>query len=137
MFTHDHVWAGLDRLAKAFGYSSSGLARKAGLDPTSFNKSKRIGPDGKPRWPSTESLAKVLAATGTTMSDFVTLIETGEGFLARSVQDQKEMALITAEILINTKSVLFNARKPFKLQSGRISPVYIDGRRLISFLREL
>ena len=48
------------------GLSPSGLAKKSGLDPTTFNKSKRITPDGRARWPSTESVAKALAATGTT-----------------------------------------------------------------------
>lgn len=74
MLTHDTIWAGIDRLAKSFGYSTSGLAKKAGLDPTTFNKSKRIGPDGKARWPSTESLSRVLAITGASMADFVALI---------------------------------------------------------------
>lgn len=75
MFSHDDVWRGIDRLANSFGYSPSGLAKKAGLDPTSFNKSKRISPEGKPRWPSTESIAKILVVTGATMSDFFSLID--------------------------------------------------------------
>ncbi|NCC21931.1 MAG: helix-turn-helix transcriptional regulator [Alphaproteobacteria bacterium] len=75
MISHDDIWRGIDRLATAHGYSPSGLAKKAGLDPTTFNKSKRHSPDGKPRWPSTESLAKVLAVTGATMSEFVAFID--------------------------------------------------------------
>lgn len=75
MISHADIWRGLDRLADAFGYSPSGLAKKAGLDPTSFNKSKRVSPDGKPRWPSTESLSKVLSVTGATMSDFMALLD--------------------------------------------------------------
>lgn len=75
MLTHDQIWEGIDRLAKASDLSTSGLAKKAGLDPTSFNKSKRIGPDGKPRWPSTESLNRVLAATNRTLHDFIAIIE--------------------------------------------------------------
>lgn len=75
MFSHADIWQGIDRLAQSCGYSPSGLARKAGLDPTSFNKSKRVSPDGKPRWPSTESLSKILAVTGATMSDFITMID--------------------------------------------------------------
>ncbi len=74
MITHDGIWIAIDRLATSFGYSTSGLAKKAGLDATAFNKSKRIGPDGKPRWPSTESLSLILSATGATMSDFLSLI---------------------------------------------------------------
>ena len=63
------------RLASTFGYSPSGLAKQSGLDPTSFNKSKRFGPDGKPRWPSTESISRVLSATGATMSEFISLVD--------------------------------------------------------------
>lgn len=71
MFTHDDIWNGLDALAKTHGYSPSGLAKQAGLDPTSFNKSKRFAKQGKrERWPSTESLSKVLNVTGTSLSDF-------------------------------------------------------------------
>ncbi len=81
MFSHDDIWRGIDRLATGFGYSPSGLAKKAGLDPTSFNKSKRHSPDGKPRWPSTESLAKILSVTGATMSDFISLVSS-ESFAA-------------------------------------------------------
>jgi len=75
MLTHAQIWNALDRLAARAGLSASGLAKKAGLDPTTFNKSKRITPDGRPRWPSTESVAKSLAATGVSVETFVKLIE--------------------------------------------------------------
>jgi phage repressor protein C with HTH and peptisase S24 domain len=71
---HKDIWAGIDRLAAKSGYSPSGLARRAGLDPTSFNISKRINPQGKPRWPTTESLAKILSLTDKSLADFVALI---------------------------------------------------------------
>jgi phage repressor protein C with HTH and peptisase S24 domain len=74
MLTHGQVWGALDRLAERAGLSPSGLARRAGLDPTTFNKSKRVTPDGRERWPSTESLAKALAATGSPIDTFVQLI---------------------------------------------------------------
>jgi phage repressor protein C with HTH and peptisase S24 domain len=74
MLTHDQVWTALDRLAERAGLSASGLARKSGLDPTTFNKSKRITTDGRERWPSTESVAKALAATGSSIDTFVQLI---------------------------------------------------------------
>jgi phage repressor protein C with HTH and peptisase S24 domain len=75
MLTHEQIWQAIDRLAQSFGYSTSGLAKQAGLDSTSFNKSKRISPEGKPRWPSTESISRVLAATGATMHDFISLVD--------------------------------------------------------------
>jgi phage repressor protein C with HTH and peptisase S24 domain len=74
MLTHAQIWTAIDRLAARAGLSASGLAKKAGLDPTTFNKSKRITPDGRARWPSTESVAKSLSATGTSVETFIALI---------------------------------------------------------------
>jgi phage repressor protein C with HTH and peptisase S24 domain len=74
MLTHAQVWSAIDRLAARAGLSASGLARRAGLDPTTFNKSKRITASGRARWPSTESISKALAATGTSIEAFVGLI---------------------------------------------------------------
>ena len=84
MLTHPQIWRALDALAARHGMSPSGLAKLAGLDPTTFNKSKRGTINGKLRWPSTESLAKVLAATGATLEDFVALVsEPGIGAKTR------------------------------------------------------
>ena len=77
MLSHDQIWTALDRLAERAGLSPSGLAKRAGLDPTTFNKSKRITPDGRERWPSTESVAKALAATHHSIGSFVALIGDG------------------------------------------------------------
>jgi phage repressor protein C with HTH and peptisase S24 domain len=74
MLTHAQIWSAIDGLAKRSGLSPSGLAKRAGLDPTTFNKSKRITSDGRARWPSTESVAKSLAATGASIDQFVALI---------------------------------------------------------------
>lgn len=76
MLSHEKVWAAIDALASQNGLSPSGLARRAGLDPTAFNPSKRVAGDGRPRWPSTESLAKVLAATGEALNTFAARVET-------------------------------------------------------------
>ena len=76
MLSHDQIWAVIDRLAERHMLSASALARKAGLDPTTFNKSKRIGADGRPRWPSTESLSKILDATGSSLDEMFRLFGT-------------------------------------------------------------
>ena len=73
MLQHAEVWRGIDKLAAKHGLSASGLARRAGLDPTAFNPSKRITREGRPRWPSTESLSKILTVTGEPFADFVSL----------------------------------------------------------------
>jgi len=85
MLTHLQVWSAIDRLASRAGLSASGLARRAGLDPTTFNKSKRITAEGRARWPSTESIAKALAATGTPLDVFVELVNSGDGAAAKAV----------------------------------------------------
>lgn len=79
MLSHDKIWAAIDRLAERNQLTPSGLARRAGLDPTSFNKSKRTGPDGRMRWPSTESISKVLEATGTGIDQFMGFIQPDGG----------------------------------------------------------
>jgi hypothetical protein len=79
MLNHKDVWNGIDQMAAGTGFSPSGLARRAGLDPTTFNKSKRINPQGKPRWPTTESISKILEATGLTLSDFVQFVGAAAG----------------------------------------------------------
>lgn len=76
MISHGSIWTAIDALALSHGLTPSGLARKAGLDPTTFNKSKRVGPDGvKPRWPSTESLVKALDAVGADLTAFAGLVQ--------------------------------------------------------------
>jgi hypothetical protein len=74
MLSHDQIWNAIDSLAERYGLSASGLAKRAGLDPTTFNPTKRVGVDGRLRWPSTESLAKVLDATGANLDEFMALI---------------------------------------------------------------
>jgi phage repressor protein C with HTH and peptisase S24 domain len=85
MLKHADIWAAIDRLAKLNGLSPSGLARRAGLDPTTFNPSKRQSSDGKLRWPSTESIAKILEATSSSIAAFVRLIDDGSGLPARRI----------------------------------------------------
>jgi len=76
---HSDVWKGIDLLAERNGLSASGLAKLAGLDPTLFNPSKRESKDGRPRWPSTESISRALEAVGAGMDDFAALIEGRRG----------------------------------------------------------
>ena len=79
MFSHKQVWAAIDTIAERYGYSASGLAKKSGLDPTSFNPSKRNGPDGRPRWPTTESIANLLEAAGASVEEFSDLLSGRKG----------------------------------------------------------
>ena len=72
---HEKIWAAIDTIAKTNGMSVSKLAKTAGLDATAFNKSKRAYPSGKLRWPSTESVAKVIKSVHMNWSDFLRLVE--------------------------------------------------------------
>jgi phage repressor protein C with HTH and peptisase S24 domain len=92
ILTHVQVWTALDRLAERAGMSPSGLAKRSGLDPTTFNKSKRVTGNGRERWPSTESVSKALAATNSSIETFVQLI--GDG--ARGTQSVPLLGLAQA-----------------------------------------
>ena len=82
---HAQIWRAIDALAARKGMTASGLARAAGLDPTTFNKSKRQAPDGKPRWPSTESVSRALAAAETNWEDFAALLVGRSGGAGRAI----------------------------------------------------
>src|ERR1700749_199389 len=77
--THSQIWSAIDALAARYDMSASGLAKAAGLDPTTFNKSKRGGINGKLRWPSTESVSKILNATGADFEEFTSLVSKSAG----------------------------------------------------------
>ena len=72
--TNSELWAGIINVAKSRHLTCSGLARAAGLDSTTFNKSKRINRDGTPRWPSTYSLARVLDALEIDLAEFASFM---------------------------------------------------------------
>lgn len=75
--SHGQIWKAIDGLARREGLTASALARLAGLDPTAFNPSKRFGPGepARPRWPSTESLTRILEATGASLGEFAGLAQ--------------------------------------------------------------
>ena len=79
MLSHKQVWNAIDVIAERYGFSASGLAKKSGLDPTSFNPSKRNGPDGRPRWPTMESVSRLLQASGASMEEFSELLTGRKG----------------------------------------------------------
>jgi phage repressor protein C with HTH and peptisase S24 domain len=89
MLTHSQIWTAIDTLAQRHGLTPSALAKRAGLDATTFNRSKRQGADGHPRWPSTESIAKILAATGVGVDEFLAIVtsEPGPSHLPFQVAD--------------------------------------------------
>jgi phage repressor protein C with HTH and peptisase S24 domain len=91
---HEDIWRALDTLAAESGMSISGLARASGLDATTFNRSKRIMPDGRPRWPSTESVAKVLDATGVGFDVFSGLVTGARALVSGHVQSNRRIPLI-------------------------------------------
>jgi phage repressor protein C with HTH and peptisase S24 domain len=91
MLSHQQIWSAIDALAARYKMSPSGLARRAGLDPTTFNKSKRVGADGRLRWPNTESISKILVATGADIEEFMSLTR---GIGAASAMQMRSVPLI-------------------------------------------
>lgn len=82
MLSHRQIWQAIDALAMRHSMTPSGLAKRAGLDPTTFNKSKRQTADGRLRWPNTESISKILAATGTSIEEFMSFTRDARGDLS-------------------------------------------------------
>jgi len=78
MFTHDQIWNGIDILAEQNGLTVSALAKKAGMHPTCFNKSKRCYSSGKLRWITMENLNKILTSTNTKFSNFAKIVENNQ-----------------------------------------------------------
>lgn len=107
MFSCAQMWEAIERLAAAKGISTSRLAILAGLDPTALNPSKRVKPDGTLRWPSTETLSKILSATDTSMREFSALLDTigrpGEPTprTILVVEDDETLGAVATEILRN------------------------------------
>lgn len=91
LLSHTRIWSAIDALARRYGHSVSGLAQRAGLDPTTFNKSKRVTSSGRARWPNTESLAKILDATGASLDEFFMLVE---GYDDKYIRRQQNVPLI-------------------------------------------
>jgi len=75
LFNHAAIWDAIDLLAAELDMTPSAMAKKAGLDATAFNKSKRKTTQGKERLPGLDSIGRVLNATGTSADYFVSLIK--------------------------------------------------------------
>ncbi len=150
MLKHADIWRAIDGLAAKHGLSTSGLARRAGLDPTSFNKSKRASDDGKRRWPSTASLAKILNVTGTPFSAFAALVEgeypEGEvrrlpSLLATAAETGTYFDAAGKPLAVGWDEVLFpNLADPdcflLEIDGKRWEPAYRDGDQLVISPRE-
>jgi phage repressor protein C with HTH and peptisase S24 domain len=91
MLSHSAIWDAIDSAARRHGMTPSGLAKVAGLDATALNPSKRMSKDGRGRWPSTESIAKILEATGETFENFVAM---GGAFIQSSSQPGPALPLL-------------------------------------------
>ena len=146
MFSHKQVWAAIDTIAERYGFSASGLAKKSGLDPTSFNPSKRNGPDGRPRWPTTESLANLLQASGASVEEFADLLTGRKGQPPRRKQipllgfaragkggffDDSGFPAGTGWEEIDVPGVTDNAAYALEITGDSMQPVYREGDTII------
>ena len=83
MLTHPQLWRAIDAIAARRNVSLSTLAQSAHLDRTVLDPSKRVSRNGHERWPSTETLWKLLAGADVTLSEFGELL--GDTPASRSV----------------------------------------------------
>lgn len=141
------IWRGIDNLAAQKGLSPSALAQKAGLDPTSFNKSKREGPDGRKRWLSMETLNKVLAATNTSFLDFmmlagdkITQSTLSSGLPLINFSDNQKENLFNENAMINKEQIVEKIDFPcffkpgmwaLEMTTDAYDPIYPNGALLL------
>jgi phage repressor protein C with HTH and peptisase S24 domain len=145
MLTHSDIWAAIDRLAQENRLTASGLARRAGLDPTTFNRSKRITKEGKARWPSTESIAKILEATGSSFSHFVGLVRPDQAETTQQTVPLTDLRAVETDQRFNASGhpigidwdeiALPQIADPhafaIEVTDDRLEPIYQDGDILI------
>lgn len=75
IMTHEQVWTAIEIFAKERGLSCSGLAKRSGLNSTTFNKSKRYYTSGRPRWVSLESVSKIINFANISAVDFFKYVD--------------------------------------------------------------
>jgi len=147
VLSHETVWAAIDALAARNGLSPSGLARRAGLDPTSFNLSKRHAGDGRPRWPSTESLAKILNATNETLETFACRAGVSEdslsglkvptspagsaGIAAKRALDRTDLLTVSELTEFSFPDLTIGAAFAMRVSGSSFLPLYRDGDILV------
>ncbi|KMO44923.1 DNA-binding protein [Methylobacterium tarhaniae] len=143
MLSHERIWSAIDHLAQRNNLTASGLAKRAGLDATSFNRSKRVSPDGRKRWPSTESVAKILAATGSSLDEFLRLIEplaSESRIMVPLIGSEDAMGHIGANGLPGNGGVLQEMELPglgpegcfaIQVRGGDLTPLYREGDVLV------
>lgn len=137
MFTSEQIWKAVDVLARDHGLSASRLSIMAGLDPTALNKSKRIGNEGRPRWMSTETVAKILTVTNTSLGEFVRLLDTvgPEPAAHAALHSEARWLESKARILLVDQDEDFAARAAACLeQAGYETCIMPDFRRALEFI---
>lgn len=120
---HSQIWRAIDALAARAGLSASALARAAGLDPTTFNKSKRQTADGRERWPSTESISRALLAVDATWDEFAALVSGRSGAAGRAVPIVG-MTRANAEGLFDERGFPVGADETIRFPDLGEEPVY-------------
>ena len=103
---YNQIWSAVDKLAEMNNLSPSGLAKKAGLDSTTFNKSKRIRDNGKKRWPSMESINKVLTACNCDFEDFFKLGTLEDHIVKTNSTPFCSISELTTENRLNEKEII-------------------------------
>lgn len=70
MVKQETFWESLEKIAEREGIALSTLARQAGLDKTSMLPSKRYNLNGAMKWPSTETIGRVLNSLNISVQEY-------------------------------------------------------------------
>lgn len=135
---HGDIWRGIDALAAQNGLSTSGLAKLAGLDATAFNKSKRLAKDGRPRWPTTESVARIIDAVNSDFTEFAALVANASEARLPLVRQGRfsidEAGALSVEQDKKSAPSKFNFEPGafvIEIEGESLAPVFADGDRLL------
>jgi phage repressor protein C with HTH and peptisase S24 domain len=90
MITHAQLWSAIDALAAQHQLTPAGLAQRAGLNNSTFNRAKRTGGSRKEHWPSVQTLALILRATDTTLGEFATILRRQPSNSIKDLDSERE-----------------------------------------------
>ena len=133
MLSHERVWAAIDALASRHGLHTSALARKAGLNATSFNKSKRVSRKGREHWPSTESISTwpLIEPSGSLRRSMIPLIGIEEAASGKIFTEEGMPGEGPGRDAIEFPNVEQEKVFALAVTGDALSPLYRDGDILI------
>jgi phage repressor protein C with HTH and peptisase S24 domain len=128
------LWETIKELADERHMSMSALAKKAGLDASSFNQRRRFGPDGEPRWPQFPTVLSAMKALDVNFVDFAKAVTGDADHIVRvplmtmdEMREGVDVEAVIKEVADNPKTEIDTIDFPGVLKGDRIYEVIIRG----------